>query len=293
MMTVFPNPKAQMINSVTLTDTELRYVMRNASAEADRIIRAIGDNGSVGARMRAMQTELAKVNAQMWTNVKDATTVGIGDAFDASAEWQAAYDAHFMRSVGASQPYWRNSMLASSRTGISSYISRKQNGITLSDKVYRNQALSKGYVDRTINNGLILNKTSAEIAADVKKYIDPRTPGGASYAAMRLGRTEVANAYHRSALNRYADTPWIETVKWFLSDSHGRADECNDYAESSHFPGGAAGEFLVMDVPGLPHPQCLCYVAPVPMDLDKFAKNFQSGRYDNYIDEQMGCTRVA
>ena len=183
-------------------------------------------------------------------------------------------------------------MIATAKTGVDSLISRKVNGISLSQKVYNNQALSKGIIDKTINNGLALGMNARDIAKSVVGFIDPQTPGGASYAAMRLGRTEVANAFHTTAVRRYQQTPWINVVKWSLSGSHpaGLVDDCNDYAEGVHFKGGEPGEFLTMEVPGKPHPQCLCYVEPVVIDLDTYVKNFKAGEYDDYINGQLGCS---
>lgn len=281
------------IETMQLTDAEIRRVTRNASQEADRIIRSLEGNQGVGARVRSTQISIAKANAEMWASVKDATVVGIGDAVDAASDYQSLFDERMFAKAGVSQTFWRQSMLATGREGIESLISRREGGFTLSERVYRNRALSQGHVAKAIDNGLLLGKTPAEIARDVKKYIDPNVPGGASYAAMRLGRSEVVNAYHTTSVRNYQQTPWIERVKWNLSGSHTRPDECNEYADSSHFARGLPGEFRPHEVPSKPHPNCLCYVTPVMMDLDQYAKNFQAGKYDNYIQEQLGCSRVA
>jgi len=182
-------------------------------------------------------------------------------------------------------------MLAQARAGIDSFIARRENNYTLSQRVYRNRALSQGHVEKAINNGLLLGKSAREMAKDVKRFIDPSTPGGASYAAMRLGRTEIQNAFHFNAVKQYQESPWVERVLWTLSGSHPEPDECNEYAESVHFNGGRAGEFRPDDLPAKPHPQCLCYTDPVAIDLDEYAKRFHAGEYDDYIDKQMGCER--
>ncbi len=287
------SPLEDIIRTVGLTDTEIRRMMRDAAAEADRVIRSYGDSLSDARRLRAAQLELAKQQALLWGGVADATKVGIGDAFDASALWQARWDVDLMRSVGLSGTHWHQSLLATARAGIDAFVARQENMMTLSQRVYRNQALSRGYVNRTINNGLLLGKSVTEIAADVKKYIDPRTPGGASYAAMRLARTEVVTAYHESSKKQFMQTPWVERVRWNLSGSHPRPDTCNEYAEDVQHRGWPAGVYRPGDVPDKPHPNCLCYITPEVMDLDQYAKNFKQGKYDKYIDEQMGCTRVA
>lgn len=283
------SPLEDIIRTVGLTDVEIRRVTRDAAAEARRMIASMPDGPSI----RKAQLDLARLQAEMWGSIGDATRVGIGDAFDASAAWQARWDHDFLKLAGISGTHWQQSMLATSRQGIESYIGRKHNTMTLSDRVYRNRAMSRGYVDRAINNGLLLGKSVKEIADDVYKYISPTAPGGAAYSAHRLARTEVTNAYHESSKARYRQTPWIEQVQWNVSGSHPRPDVCDEYAEDVRGPGWDAGVYKVNEVPEKPHPQCLCYITPVQMDLDKYAKNFKAGKYDDYIDQQMGCARIA
>lgn len=282
-----------IIRTVGLTDREIRRVTRDAAAEADRIVRSYGDDLGRGAKMRQAQVSLAKVQTEMWGAVGDATKVGIGDAVDASALRKAGFDQSLMRSAGLTATHWNQSLLATSRAGIGSFLGRKGNEMSLSQRVYRNRALSRGYVDRALNNGLLLGKSVNEIAGDVKGFISPDTPGGASYAAHRLARTEVVNAYHENSKAMYKETPWIERVKWNLSGSHSKPDICNDYADTVQNRGWGSGEFASHDVPVKPHPNCLCYVTPVSMSLDEYAKNFEDGKYDDYINQQMGCFRVA
>lgn len=277
----------RVIQTTQLTDDEIRHITRSAASDAERILQTMEPG------VRKTQLELAKVNAEMWGAVGDATKIGIGDAVDSAATYQAMFDEGLLANVGIPQRYWHQSMLASARQGIESIISRKENGFTLSERVYRNQALAKGYVDDTVRNGLLLGKSQVEIARDVRKYIDPSTPGGASYAAMRLARTEVNNAYHQTAVRGYQKTPWVERVLWNLSGSHPVPDQCNEYAEAVTHRGWSAGQYGPDDVPSKPHPQCLCFVTPVMMDLDAYAKAFKQGKYDDYISNQMGCTRVA
>jgi hypothetical protein len=286
-------PLASLINTIQLTDVEIRHVSRNAAAEAERIVRSLEGSTGVGARVRSAQVSLAKLQVEYWGDVNDAVRVGIGDAFDASTEMQALFDRRLTTAAGISPQYWKQSMLAQSRAGIDAFIAREEFNYKLSDRVYRNRALSQGTVKRTIDNGLLLGKGPYEIAKDVKRFIDPATPGGASYAAMRLGRSEVNNAFHTNSVKGYQNTPWVARVKWNMSSSHGKADECNEYAEDLHWPTWGPGEYPPMDVPPKPHPNCLCYTTPVADDLETYVKNFHEGKYDDYINEQLGCSRVA
>lgn len=273
-----------LINTTVLTDAEIKRVLRDAAKEAERIV-AQGVKAGTGKQVRAAQVGLANLMAQTWAGVGDATRVGIGDAVDAAADLSARFDLALMNAVGASGTHWHYSVLATARAGIDSLVSRQTRTVSLSEAVYRNRALSTGQVDRMVNQGLLLGKSAAEIAKDVKGFIDPNVPGGASYAAMRLGRTEVSNAFHETSKRRYKSTPWVEEVNWRVSGSHPRPDVCDEYGDDSPWD--------VNEVPPIPHPHCLCTIEPRVMDLDRYAKNFKAGKYDNYIDEQLGCERVA
>lgn len=281
------------INSLTFTDGEIRRIAANAATEANKAMAALAKKGTTSAAVRSAQIAMAKVSTQMWANVLDATKVGIGDAVWNATEMQALFDEQLFESVGFSSTYWRASMIAQAKEGVDSLISRKENGITLSQKVYKNAALSAGKIDNIINSALALGKSQRELAKDVIGFIDPAVPGGASYAAQRLARTEINNAFHTTNIRTYKETPWVEAVQWNLSGSHPRPDTCNEYAESTHMKGGDPGVYRPDDVPSRPHPNCLCYIEPVTMDLDKYVKAFKSGKYDDYINNQMGCSRVA
>lgn len=277
------NPLQRQIHVLGLTDTEMRRIMRQAAQEAERIIAS----SSVSA-MRAAQLRLAAANGVTWQGVGEVVENGIGDGVFSALEYQALFDESMFDRAGISSRYWAATQVATAQQGMEALISRKENGITLSQRVWRDsQAAQKGLND-TINVGLKLGKTPRELAKDVSKYLNPNVPGGASYAAMRLGRSETLNAYHQTAVRKYQETPWVEKVRWMLSGSHPRPDECNEFAEGGNLKNGL---WSPDQVPDKPHPNCLCFIEPVAMDLDKYAQKFKAGEFDGYIDEQMGCIR--
>lgn len=286
-------PLHRTIQSIAFTDSEIRRIATLASQEANKVMTTMASKGTTSASIRSAQIAMAKVNAEMWGNVGDAVKVGIGDAVWNATEMQALYDEALFGAAGVESRYWRASMMATAQQGVESLVSRKVNGITLAQSVYKNQALSSGKIDDIINTSLALGKSPTEIAKAVVGYINPAVPGGASYAAMRLGRSEVNNAFHTTSIRRYQKTPWIELAQWNLSGSHKKPDACNDYADDVHYKGGDPGVYKVSDIPGKPHPQCLCYIEPVSPSLDDFAKAYKSGKYDSFIDGEMGCYRVA
>jgi hypothetical protein len=271
------DPLARQIRVVQFTDAEIRRICRLTSQEAERIVRT-------ASQLRGEQVRLASLNAQMWLEVGDATRTGIERAALSATDYKALFDKELAARAGVSLPNWRASQLATAQEGVKALVSRKQNGYTLSQRVWRNSQAARRGLNDTINVGLTLGKSPAEIAKDVAKYVNPNVPGGASSAALRLGRTEVLNAYHTTSINNYKNTPWIGSCIWHLSGSHPRPDECNEYAEQGNLKNG---KWSLDQVPAKPHPNCLCYITPVQMPVEEYAQRFKNGEFDDYIDNQL------
>lgn len=265
-----------------LTDRELNAILRETAREANRFIAGLSDAPSNA--VRRAQIHLAQQQVEMWARVNTSIRTGAGNAGEAAAELMAQFDKPYLRSLGIDPLAWERAQVATARRGVLNYLARGVNNVPLSTRVYRNGLVSSGRIDSIINSGLLLGKSAREIAQAVAKYISPSTPGGVSYAAMRLGRTELNNAFHRLSIEKYEQTPWVDAVKWNLSGSHPKADECDGLAGDQHFKGGGPGEFMPDDVPGKPHPHCLCFVEPVPVSENAFVRAFHAGRYDDYLD---------
>jgi len=120
----------------------------------------------------------------------------------------------------------------------------------LSERVYKTEALANGIVSRTVNNALARGDSAKNLAKDVRALIDPEVPGGVSYAAMRLGRTEINNAFHAQSIMDSQEKPWVEEMRWHLSKRHEKdpGDECETYS--------LQGTFKKENVPEKPHPNC-------------------------------------
>lgn len=147
---------------------------------------------------------------------------------------------------------------------------------TLSQRIYRSEALSKGQVSKTINRHIAIGSSADDMAKDLKSLIDPKAPGGVSYRAKLLARTEINNAFHAQSIADAQDRPWINQVQWNLSKSHNEQGcICEEYARQRLFP--------VSHVPKKPHPQCLCSITPKLPDLDTALKEFMSGQYAPWL----------
>lgn len=152
----------------------------------------------------------------------------------------------------------------------------------LSPYVYKWEALNNGLVERTIAQGFARGRSWREIAKSVRGFIDPNVKGGVSYAAKRLARTEIANAYHQQTISEYTGNPFVTGLKWNLSSSHPKPDTCDALAKG-HSARMASGVYLAGETPDKPHPQCLCVLTPEVPSSKKFVNQFQDGKYNDYL----------
>lgn len=162
-----------------------------------------------------------------------------------------------------------------------------QSRFPLSERIYRSELWAQGVIERKINSALARGLSAREFAGEVKGFFRPDTPGGARYASLRLARTELNNAFHAASVNNVAGAPWVDAMKWRLSRSHPKADECDKLAKANGFDMGE-GVYPPEEVPRKPHPQCFCYVTPITVEEDEFINSLLAGRYDDYIRKTTG-----
>jgi hypothetical protein len=265
-------------------------VQRKYDADLDRILEStarsiqarikrlpIGVGGQVrAAQLRLTLAEIKTIQSAMWLDgVRGNIVAGRKAAYEAAirgAETMAAV-AYASLPERVAQSLIEG-LRASAMSGIASDAARIPR--ELSTRIYRNRDLTSGNVERTIRQGLISNLSARELARDVFKYISPTVPGGASYAAHRLARTEINNAFHERQIQG-ANRPGVESVIWNLSGSHPKPDECNQFAAKRYKPN---------NVPAKPHPNCFCYLTYDTMSPAKFIKALENGDFDEEIDRR-------
>lgn len=275
-------------------DQRIIATLRATAASIDADLARLSASTGIGAAVRADQLRLAQVEinrklAQAWDAVGD--TVSSGRAAAAAAAAETSLPSTWLKAVlpDADVDYMMASARAQAARGIDTLQARLElSQIPLAESVYNNKALSNGTIDSIVNSGLAAGASAVEIASKVRDYINPNTPGGVKYAALRLGRTELNNAFHAQQVQEGIKTPWTHALKWNLSGSHPVPDECNVYAEDTHFDGGGAGEFKPDQIPAKPHPNCLCFTTPVTDDREEFIRKLEAGHYDDYLDQEFG-----
>lgn len=270
-----------------------KKVIRALKLAADDALEAADkwDRMNIGDRTKRFQfdlvaKEIRSVVADLFKGLVPILRQGQMDAAEAAAKALLAEDAKVLEALFPDRNMrkeWESSFTASARHTIGAMVNRVA-GVsptyTLSRRVYKSGALSSNQLQRQINSSLARGSSAKELADLVRKSILPNTPGGVSYAAMRLGRTEINNAFHTQSIISLKDEPWVDQVQWNLSGVHkpDPGDPCETYA--------AQGTFDKNEVPLKPHPQCMCYVTPVMVAFDDFATNLAAGVYDSYYQKE-------
>lgn len=268
-----PAPSRQPLNEYLKVqlrmDAELNRVLELAARQSASRVRQLRlrEGDSIGARVRVAQ--LSGVLAELATIQQDTWNTGIGPIIQrsyskaqeaASRSFKAVEDL-FARATGSTGRELIRSFQLQARQGLE--LDRLRRARDLSPRVYRNAALSSGAVERQIRSGIIQGLSVRELADSVKRYISPATPGGVAYAAKRLARTEINNAFHE-AQKIEGESPFVRGVQWNLSNSHpakkgAKPDKCDVYANADPFDLGR-GVYPADQVPDKPHPNCLCYM---------------------------------
>lgn len=281
------DPRRAYLAEQVKFDAQLRVILRDAASQAVREINRLRLLDGIGARVREAQLRFAlsaikTEQAFMWRKIGNLIESKRAEVAAVAAEQGALLDISLFREVPGGQRYvsqFRDQRFAS-RAGLEALRARASgdSAFTLSERVYRNAALASGRIDRIVNSALARGASAREIANEVRGLILPSTPGGVSYSAMRLGRTELNNAFHAVSSQLNDEKPWVNGTKWNLSRSHPAPDKCDQYAKHN-----GDGVWQTTSVPSKPHPQCLCFVTPVVVDREEFASSFAAGRYDSYL----------
>jgi hypothetical protein len=281
------NPVTAYSRTQLIYDRELAVMLERAAREIRTRIRTltIGIGGEVRkAQLNLVLAEIRKTQEQLWQSGVRSVLLDGRQSGARAAEINAET---LQRVMYASLPEevaetLSRGIQATAAEGIATDYARVPR--ELSARVYTNQALANRTVESTIRSGIIQGLSARELAQNVYKYVSPTAPGGQSYAAMRLARTEINNAFHQQQIAA-AKRPGVTGVKWNLSGSHPKPDECNDFA--SRDSGMGPGVYKPNNVPAKPHPQCFCYLTYVTLTADQFKKGLARGDFDDELTRRI------
>lgn len=161
-------------------------------------------------------------------------------------------------------------------------------GYRLSDRLWNQKKTTRAAIDNTIRAAITKGADADSVAELLERYLHPDlrpardlkgkiipgqpkyivtekpdTMGKGSYPARRLARTEITRSHGAGVMGASQTNPFVIGIKWSLSGSHPKTDECNIQAEHVEAPFGVRGVFPKGGVPRYPsHPMCLCFLSP-------------------------------
>lgn len=261
-------------------DRELSRVLARAARDAQRRVIALelGPPG-IGARVRQAQLlgvlrSIRELQEQLWLEgIGPLITDNLRDAQFAAINAGAFLDDVLFEALPAEQAeVLRGTARRMAEQGLVTEANRRT--VNLSARVWRNADLASGAIERVIRSGIIQGLSARELAGTVRGFIHPNVRGGVSYAAMRLARTELNNAFHERQIAVAQNKPWVESVRWNLSGSHPRTDRCDELARNDEHDLGA-GLYRKSEVPDKPHPHCLCFLTYEMQSEDDFVRDWR------------------
>lgn len=284
-----PEPRDwQVANARELqaTDREVLAMLRDSKKRVDKVLAELPTGGASEVRRAQLEQTRARLLAEQSTvfeRLGDIVAARRARSAARSAQLSAAADAALLATVGkgAQGQYLYESAREIGQRAIDTALARMRlSELPLSQRIYRSGVWMGGRLNKLINETLASGTlNAAEFARRARDWFNPNTPGGVRYAALRLARTEINNAFHAMSAEKYAATPWIERVDWNLSKSHPKPDICNTVHAGSPYPSDK--------VPVRPHPQCMCYITPKSVDEDEFIDRFVAGEFDEYLDAEL------
>lgn len=274
-------------------DRDLARVLELAARQASRRVRDLNLRGTFSSSVRAAQ--LQKVLAEIARVQRDTWVDGVGPiilrsypkAYDAAERSFGIIEAVLTRVFGDTRGQaLAQSFREAAKAGLE--LDRVRRARALSPRVYRGAALAQGKVERQIRAGIIQGLSPRELADSVHQYISPRTPGGASYAAMRLARTELNNAFHE-AQRIQGEAPWVNAMVWNLSKTHaGKKPDACDLLARQNAHGLGRGKYPADQLPDKPHPQCMCFTT-----YDLISESEMLEQLPRLINQRVAASRIA
>lgn len=234
------------------------------------------------AQLERTRKALLDEQAKLFDRLGDKVAARRLRSASRAAKLSAASDAALLRLVGdgaEGERLYAGATITAQRTVETILARQGMSKVPLSERIYNTSVWMHKRLDTLIASTLARGLNAQRFAKVARDWFSPSVPGGTRYAAMRLARTEINNAFHATSIDYAKSKPWVSQMDWHLSKSHPAPDKCNPIA--------AASPYDVHLVPRKPHPQCMCYVTERTPDEDEWIDRFVAGEFDDYLDSEL------
>jgi len=169
-----------------------------------------------------------------------------------------------------------------------------EDGLTLSDRIWRDAASFQRTMENTIARNIQLGKSArslgkqflefadqqpVQLSKEMQRFIADLAPEDAQraiekyvkkkldYNATRVARTEIQRAYRTSYVEQAKSLPFVKGIKWNRSRTEYDCSVCENLAIADLYDLGP-GIYPPDKVPIVPHPHCRCYYTTVLKPLE-------------------------
>lgn len=293
-----PQPKdwlAAAADELRLGDRAVLTILQASYRNVNSILKGLpdGDSAAPGnliyrAQLERTRRELLDEQAKLFEKLGDVTSARRLRSASRAAKLSAAANNTLLRLVGEDalgKLLYDGAKVTAQRTVETLLARAKLSAVPLAERIYNTQSWMNKRLDLLITQTMAGGLNAQKFAKVARDWFAPSVPGGTRYAAMRLARTEINNAFHATSIVYAQDKPWVNEMDWHLSKSHPTPDVCNTVA--------AASPYAVSEVPRKPHPQCMCYVTEVTPDEDDWIDRYVKGDFDEYMNAEMAKADAA
>jgi len=169
-----------------------------------------------------------------------------------------------------------------------------EDGLTLSDRIWRDAANFQRTMENTIARNIQLGKSArslgkqflefadqqpVQLSKEMQRFIADLAPEDAQraiekyvkkkldYNATRVARTEIQRAYRTSYVEQAKSLTFVKGIKWNRSRTEYDCSVCENLATADLYDLGP-GAYPADKVPTMPHPHCRCYYTTILKPLE-------------------------
>jgi hypothetical protein len=299
------------IKQLSLIDTQIKLLdktLKVAYQDIDKLLNdmAVTSTDTIKpARLTALKKELDVIIDNTIDTTRDFVVKGISDGVQIGTDGHTRAGMALMYDIApdVAQKIPRAFAMLN-MDAVRVVLSRTyDDNKAFSDRIWDLRNHSKTVISETVARGVIRGQSARNMSMALRQYLTGyrelmegipeedtvtrkklmRGRGDLRYNATRLARTEINNAFREATVLSASKAPWVEGVKWNLSNSHPKVDICDTYASRDLY-GMGAGVYPPMDTPR-DHPNGLCFLTDKLISDERMMAMIRSGEMENLLSK--------
>lgn len=285
--------RQRFLEGEAATSMEIRRLYRRAAENVRADIQRVTPGTLRRGHLEALERALERRARDLTPEVLAATEAGIRLATKEAVTGPELIAMDMLREAFPDDLAIRALFADINERAVAALLARtRKDGLKLSDRVWRIGERWRNNVRRVIEDGVARGVNSRVLAREAQKYLQPGVWTGhkletrrrlgvskdVSYEALRLARTEMANAFHEGGIMANRTMPSYRGIYWRLSAAHPLLDVCDDMSNSIEY--GERGFYPQGEEPLRPHPHCFCVTLPAHEDPARFAERLRAWMRD-------------